>query len=138
MASVLIGVILPTPASQILAGQLGLCFSHEFWVERSQRSVQKVGMPLVPYDLALVGPNGAGFPGTKGFPHFVVRSTFTVLAGMRQPLARFSCTRSGMAVTPGSRHGFRRQAYGQQLSFRSGTYPAHRRCGHPLSLCRRA
>ena len=53
MAGVLIGVILPAPAGQILPGELGPGFGHQFGVERGKRPKQQEGMPPVPYDLAL-------------------------------------------------------------------------------------
>lgn len=35
-------------------------------------------------------------PTLNGFPHFVVRSTFTVFSGIRQPLVRLSCILCGI------------------------------------------
>jgi hypothetical protein len=37
----------------------------------------------------------------NGLPNKVLRSTFTELPGMRQPLLRRSCTRCGLAFAPG-------------------------------------
>ena len=46
-------------------------------------------------------------PMTNGLPHFVVLSTFTVLSGIRQPLVRRSCTRTGFPLTAFAPEGWR-------------------------------